>query len=120
RLIQRAHRVPHHAEAEPFVALAPDDGTVLREINLERASRCSARCAIRDRDRASLHRGHILAVAITPGFAVLHRRLEERVDVVDAARCVHPSCTLVESLIDEELSPGDGAISVEALVARHL
>ena len=33
---------------------------------------------------------------------------------------MHPAGTLVEPLVDEELPPGYGAISVQTLVAHHL
>src|SRR4030095_2760547 len=42
------------------------------------------------------------------------------VDVVDAARGVHPADPIVEALIHEELSPRDGAVCVEPFVARDL
>lgn len=34
--------------------------------------------------------------------------------------CMHPAAVLVKSLVDEELSPGDGAIGVQSLLADHM
>ena len=44
----------------------------------------------------------------------------ELVDVVDAAGGMHPTGFGVESLVDEELAPGDGAVGVQPVVAGHL
>ena len=47
-------------------------------------------------------------------------RLEEFVDVVHAARRVHPAGGGIEPLIDEDLPPRHRAVRVEPLVAHHL
>ena len=47
-------------------------------------------------------------------------RLGILVDGVPAIRGVHPAIVLIESLVDEELTPGDGAVYVQALLADHL
>src|SRR5205085_11439009 len=47
-------------------------------------------------------------------------RLGELVDEVDSAGRVHPAGMLVEALVDEELAPGGGAVSVQPLVAGYL
>src|SRR4051794_967449 len=46
--------------------------------------------------------------------------LGKLVDIIDAARRVHPAGVAVESLVDEELPPGGGAVDVESFAARHL
>src|ERR1700729_221060 len=33
---------------------------------------------------------------------------------------MHPACVLIEALVDEELSPGNRAVGVEPVLARHL
>ena len=60
------------------------------------------------------------AVAVGEAVALLRHRLEVLVDVVDAARRVHPAGALVEALVDEELSPGQRAVRVQPFVAGHL
>ena len=47
-------------------------------------------------------------------------RFEELVDVVDAARGVHPAGAIIESLVDEELSPRECAVGIEAFLADEL
>src|SRR3982750_4627619 len=50
---------------------------------------------------------------------MLHR-LSEFVDIIDAARRVHPAGVGVEALVDEELTPRRRAIDVQTLVAGYL
>jgi hypothetical protein len=61
-----------------------------------------------------------VAVSVDVAVAFLGDGLEEFVFRVDAARRVHPADVLVESLVDEDLSPRDGAVRVEPFIARHL
>src|SRR5436190_2423513 len=60
------------------------------------------------------------AVFVVDPIVFLDDRFQIFVDIVDAARCVHPAGPLVESLVDEELAPGRRAVGIQAFVARHL
>ena len=73
------------------------------------------------RDRLRRHRPQLVAVTVgAPAVRPGHDRLGELVDVVDAARRVHPARVRVEALVDEELPPGGRAVGVEPFAARHV
>ena len=59
-------------------------------------------------------------VTVVVAAASAGDRLQEPGDIPHAARGVHPAGRRIEALIDEELTPGDGAIRVEPLPAHHL
>src|SRR5207237_9592294 len=61
-----------------------------------------------------------LAVPIAIAVAPPLDPFGEFIDIVDAARRVHPAGVGVEALIDEELAPGRRAIGTKAFVTRHL
>ncbi len=68
-------------------------------------------------DERPLFRADAIGVA---AVGLLRDRLDILVDVVDAARGVHPAGLVVEALVDEELSPGQRAVGVQAFLAHHL
>src|SRR5690349_12390088 len=76
--------------------------------------------AIANGDRTHADRAAVASVAIAARLTLAFDPLREFIDVVDAARGVHPTSVSVEALVDEELSPGGSAVDVESLVARHL
>src|SRR4051794_33015399 len=46
--------------------------------------------------------------------------LEIFVDDIDAAGGMHPAGTIIETLINEELSPGGCTVRIQSLLANHL
>jgi len=68
------------------------------------------------RAEGSARRTVPVAIALAPALDAIG----ELIDVIDAARRVHPAGMPVETLVEEELTPGRCAIDVETLVARHL
>ena len=75
---------------------------------------------IRDRDLADLQFSQGAAVPVVKSVRPSDDGLGILVDGVAAVRCVHPAVVRIESLIDEKLAPGDGAINVQSLIAHHL
>ncbi len=93
---------------------------MVRAIDRELALRHAGGRLVRHDDALHRHGAFFGAVAIEHSVVFLHHGLEILVDVVGAARGVHPAGALVEALVDEELSPGDGAVGVQAFLAHHL
>ncbi len=120
RLDERTDGALHQTHADPVVANLAHDGTVLRVIGRERPIGDSRGRPVGHDDPALPHRQFPIAIAVLAAAAAIPDRFEKLVYVLDPARGVHPAAVGVESLVDEELSPGDGAVRVESLVARHL
>ena len=60
------------------------------------------------------------AIPVVQAVRLLDDGLGIFVDGVAAVRGVHPAVVRIESLIDEELAPRDGAVHVQSLLADHL
>src|SRR5438270_136538 len=87
----------------------------------ERArSELAVRHAVADCHRADADRAASVAVPIAITSASALDLFRELIDIIDAARRVHPTGMGIEALVDEELAPGRGTIHVEPFVARHL
>ena len=112
--------VLHQADAHPPVAHLPLHRAVHRVVGGERLPRHAGGGLVRNHDLFRPHGEFLPAVLVVVPVAALGDGLQKFVDVVHAAAGVHPAGGGVEPLIDEELSPGHGAIGVEPLVARHL
>ena len=125
RLDQRLHRLFHQPHAHPlgitFFGGLPHDRAAMRAIGGELLLRRPARGLVRHDNLFRDQRTLLLADAIGVAAVIFLRdRFKILVDVVDAARGVHPAGAIVEALVDEELSPGQRAVGVEAFLADHL
>ena len=120
RLNERVHRVLHQPDAHPSAVLLADDGAVVGEICREFFLAHAGGGFVRDGDVLDGDRPIFVAVAVDEPALLASHGLEVLVDVVDAARRVHPAGAVVEALVDEELAPRDRAICVQPLLARHL
>ena len=120
-LFQRRHRLVHQREGDPLVALGPHDRAVMGGVAGEGAlGELAVFGTVGNGDGLFGDRAQFLAIAVEETIALRHDRLGKFIDIVDAARRVHPADMAVEALIDEELAPGDRAIGVQSLVAAHL
>src|SRR4029079_18256628 len=108
-------RPVHHREADPTAVLGPDDRAAMREEGGEGArTHAAVGETVADRDRLRVQRAAGRAVTVAAALAAAFDRLGKFVDIVDAARGVHPPRVGVEALVDEELAPGGRAVRVEA------
>src|SRR5579884_274440 len=92
----------------------------MRTIDRELPLRHSRFGLVRHSDFAYDHRTFFIPVFVKESIALLLHRLKIFVDGIDTAGSVHPAHAVVESLVDEELSPGGGAIGIEPLITHHL
>ena len=121
RLVQGLQRLLHHPDAHPLAVDRADDGAAVRLVDGELLVGHAIGGLVRHRDLRRHER--TLFSADTIGVAavgLLGHGLEVVVDVVDAAGGVHPAGLVVEALVDEELSPGQRAVGVQAFFAHHL
>ena len=119
-LRQRFQRLLHQPDAHPLAVRLAHDRAVMCPVDGEVFLRHSGGSFV---GHGNLRRGYrplLGAVPISEAVALLRHGLEILVDVVDAARCVHPAGAVVESLVDEELAPGQRAVHVQAFLADHL
>src|SRR5581483_8242913 len=117
---QGLHRFLHERDADPLVALRADDWAVLRAIDCEGSLLHARISLVRDADFRRHNWTLLVPVLVKVRVAFLDDRFEVFIHLIDRARRVHPAAMLVETLIDEELSPRDRAISIEAFIASHL
>ena len=120
RLRQRLHGLVHEANADPLAVRVANDRAVVRAVDGEFLRRHPGVGLVRHRDLLRDERPLLVAIRVEQAVAFFHDRLGVLVNVVDAARRVHPPDALVEALIDEELSPRYGPIRVEPFIARDL
>ena len=92
----------------------------MRAIDSERLLGHPGGRLVGNRDRPGLHRAFLGTEGVDQGIALLGGGEDELVDVVHAARGVHPAGLLVEALVDEELAPGERAVGVQPLLAGDL
>ena len=119
-LRERLERLVHQPDGHPLAVGLADDGAVVGAVDGELLLRHARGGLVGHRDRARRHRPLLGAVLVEDAGVLLDDGLQVLVDVVDAAGGVHPAGLLVEALVDEELSPREGAVGVEALAAGHL
>ena len=119
-LHQRVDWVLHQPDAHPPVPDVPHDRAMMCAIDGECLAPHPAGGFVRHGDRCHGHGPIGGAIAIEVAIALLHDGLEILVDRIDAARRVHPTGAIVETLIDEDLAPGDGPVSIEPLLAHDL
>ena len=121
RLDERLHRLFHQPHADPLAVGLPHDRAAMGPIGRELALRHAVRRFVGHhdllRDERLLFGADLIGVA---AVGLLRHRLEVLVDVVDAARRVHPAGLVVEALVDEELSPRQRAVGVQAFLADHV
>ncbi len=117
---QRPRGLLHERNTHPLAVHFPDDGPVVRAVDGEFALRHPRVGPVGHCDPSLDHGTLLVAVEVVDAVVPLHDGLQELVDVVDAARGVHPAGPLVEALVDEELPPRDRAVGVEPLVADHV
>ena len=75
---------------------------------------------VRDGNLPDSHRTLLVPITVVERSVSLDDCLEEFVNVVDTARCVHPTGILIESLVHEKLAPRHSAVGVESLLADHV
>src|SRR5258708_34772352 len=75
---------------------------------------------VRNRDLCRNKRPFFASIFVVETIALLVHRFEILVDRINAAGGVHPTSTLVKSLVDEELAPSHRTVGVQPLVAHHL
>ena len=117
RLRERLDRILHQADRDPFSVLLPDHRSVVAVIDGERTPREPAALLERQLECGHAERPLAVAVAVGGAFARAHDGLGVFVDRVAAAGGVHPADAVIETLIHEELAPGDGAVGVQPFVA---
>lgn len=71
-------------------------------------------------DGLLLHRAKLIAIAVEQAVLLTNDGFFKLVDVVHGAGGVHPPGRFVETLVDEELTPGGGAVGVQPLVAFYV
>src|SRR5690625_1776831 len=76
--------------------------------------------AVADRDLLCLDGALLVPIEVIETILTFDDRFEELVDIVGGTRGVHPSGGLVETLIDEELAPGQGTIGIESLLTDYI
>src|SRR5215510_7432911 len=119
-LHQRFHWFLHQTDTDPFTFRRGDYGTVLGAVDAERSLSHSIIGLIRYLDHGCRDRSLFISVLVIKALALLHYRFEIPVDGINGARGMHPTTSLVEALVDEELSPRCRAVGVQTLVARHV
>ncbi len=121
RLHQRVYVLLHQADAHQLVAFPADDRPALRVPDEERSVCHAGVCLTRNANPAKLDGQITIAQSIEDLIAALRRdAFDKLIDVVHAARGVHPAGRRIEPLIDEELSPRHSAVRVQPLLAHHL
>src|SRR5207249_7907687 len=103
----------------PFAVRLTNDRPMMSPVDGEVLPGHSSAGLVRYGDRTRLDRAFFGAVLVGEAVVLFHDGFKILVDVVHAARCMHPACALVESLVDEELAPRERAVGVQALVADH-
>ena len=119
RLRQRCDRVPVDARGDPVVAAPVGNWPVVRSVQRELAFAELITVPEFQRDVKGFDRPRLVTVLIHELFVDLAHALDEFVHEVDVGRRVHPTGVLVEPLVDEELPPGDGTISVRSRCASR-
>jgi hypothetical protein len=120
RLREGLERLLHQLDRDPFAALLAHHRTVVAEVGGDGLAGHAGRRLVGQR-QAHCAQGALAAAVSVDKLAVFFgHRFEIFVDHVAAARGVHPAGLVVETLVDEELAPGHGAIGVQALFADHV
>ena len=119
-LRQGIHRVPVDLRRDPAAAVEMRDRAVVRAIARECARRDVVSVAIAQDDLGDFEGTHFFAVAVLQPGLRAHYILHELVHEVRVGGRVHPASVFVEALINEELSPGYGAVGVQAFLRDHV
>ena len=65
--------------------------------------------------------GALLNTVSVPQLGIdLGNVFDEVVHEIKTGRCMHPTGLFIKTLVNEELSPGHGAVSVQTLLANHM
>ena len=75
---------------------------------------------VRHLDHGRGDRTLFAAVLVIEPIALPHHRFEILVDGVNRTGRVHPTATLVETLVDKKLSPRYRPIRIQPFIAGHL
>ena len=76
--------------------------------------------AKREMDQFFLETPQFVSVLIVVTVILLDDGLEVFIDRIGSAGGVHPSGILVETLVDEKLTPGNRAVGVQPFFAHHV
>ena len=120
RLREGLERLLHQLDRDPLAVLGAHDGAVVAAIGSDRARGHAGGGLVGQRNVLGLHLALAVTVFVEHLAIALDHGLEVFVDDVAPAGGVHPPGALVEALVDEELSPGDRAVGIEALFAGHV
>ncbi len=120
RLLECLEWLFHEPDAHPLVIGPAYDRPMVGPVHGELALGHPGFGFVRNGNLPGLDGPLLITVDIVDAAIPFDDGLEVLVDVVDATRCMHPTRRLVESLVDEELSPGHGAVSVQAFIAPHV
>src|ERR1051326_6684891 len=82
-------------------------------VNRELLPGHSVRGLVRNRNSSHSHGPVVVLISEKKAVVLLDYRFQVLVDVIDATGRVHPAHALIESLVDEELTPGYRARSEE-------
>ncbi len=119
-LDQRLYGFLHQPDAYPFAVLLANDRPVMRSVNGEFLFRHAVIGLVRDDDLCRGDGALLISVFVVEAAVLLFDRFQIFVHGIHAARSVHPAGAVIKSLINEELAPGHGAVSIQPFVAHHL
>ena len=119
-LRQCLDRLLHQADGDPFPVFLPNDGSVMGVIGSDFNFRHRVAVAKREIDQFFLETPQFVSVLIVVTVILLDDGLEVFIDRIGSAGGVHPSGILVETLVDEKLTPGNRAVGVQPFFAHHV
>ena len=117
---QCVHRIVHESNRDPRRVLAAHDRSMMGAEYRKGAFGQAFGRPVWYRDRLLPDRALLVAIPIEQAIVALDNLLGILVDVVDPARRMHPPDRLVESLVYEELPPGDRPVGIESLLAHQV
>src|SRR5262249_35231783 len=106
--------------ADPFAFPRGNDWSVMGAIDSERLLGHSRVGFVGYLDDGGADRPFFIPVLVIEAVSLFNHCFEIPIYCVNGAGRVHPTTSLVEALVNEELPPGGGAVGVQTLVARHM